>query len=284
MNATVLLGLPVKEKIKAEIQADILANKLSPTLTIVQVGDKEDSNIYIEQKKKFGASLGIVVEHLHFGNDITTPELLSYIEGLNRDTDVNGVIVQLPLPEHLDSELIIQSINPQKDVDGLTLNNISKLLQGSVSGFIPATAMAVMALLDDYHINLAGKHMVMVGRSDLVGKPTALLALARDASVSVIHSKSDNKEEMTKTADVLVVACGKTQMVNKAWIGSKMPVVVDVGINRLNGKLVGDVDFNDVLPFVSAISPVPGGVGPLTVACLFRNVVLATKMQKQNMI
>ena len=237
----------------------------SPSLAILQVGDNLSSTAYIEQKKKFGMKIGVNVEHLKFPETVTFEELKNKISTLNADKKTNAIIVQLPLPAHLDKTSVINLLESTKDVDGLTSN----------TKFIPATARGVKALLDFYEISPKGKKVAMLGRSALVGKPTAELLKNAGADVTICHSQTSNTREVTRNSDIIIVAIGKPRFVDETYIGGNFPVVVDVGISPLKGKLVGDVDFEKVKDLVLAISPVPGGVGPMTVLSLFENVVLA---------
>ena len=256
----------------------------TPTLAIIQVGEDERSGAYIRQKKVFGEKIGCRVLHIAFPEKSGASEILSKIQELNEDKSVHGVILQLPIPADLDSNSIIESIDPRKDVDGLHSENAKKLLSGDISGFIPATAKGVFSLLDAYKIPIAGKKAVVVGRSALVGKPTALCLNNRGAEVTVCHRGTKNMPEETKKADILVVAAGHPKLIDARHV-SPNQTVIDVGINLVTGekledeipknKLVGDVDFEGVSNIVGAISPVPGGVGPMTVLSLFENLILA---------
>ena len=254
-------------------------------LAIVQVGDNPDSTVYIEQKKKFALKIGVTVSHLKFPEDVSFETLSREIQNLNIDSTIHGIIVQLPLPKHLDKEKVIALIYPEKDVDGLTDEN-QQLLAESHPRFVPATARGILSLLDFYHIPLNGKKVVVLGRSRLVGMPTALAMKSRGALVSVCHSQTLNTREVTLTSDIVIVAIGKPELIDVSYI-KKDAVVVDVGINSASGALeeeiskrrvVGDVNFESVVSIVSAISPVPGGVGPMTVLSLFENLLDATKL------
>ena len=275
-------------KTLAEILSKDLAGKFSgldfvPSLAIIQVGDKEESNLYIKKKKEFGLLVGVDIKHLKFPENISQQDLEREIELVNKDEKIKGIIVQLPIPAHLNLEKTIESISPQKDADGLTSLNVRKLLNNDESGIIPATARAVLNLLDHHQIGLEGKKAVVVGRSLLVGKPVALSFLNRNATVTICHTKTKDIEEVSKGSDILVVATGKPNLITKDFT-NKNQVIVDVGINTVSGskmedeieisrKVVGDVDFEGVKDSVYAITPVPGGVGPLTVASLFQNLL-----------
>ncbi len=251
--------------IAENLQRKILKLKTKPKLVIIQVGNKEESNTYIKHKLKFAETIGAIAEHVKLPETISETSLLSRLEKLNRDKSVHGVIAQLPLPNQIDPKVISQAILPEKSVDGSAF-------------FLPATTRGILTLLDHYKVQIAGKKAVVVGRSELVGKPTTLALINRDATVTVCHSKTKNMAAETRTADILIVATGKPNLIGSKHI-SKHQVVVDVGINLVKGKLVGDVDFSKVSKIVRAISPVPGGVGPMTVASLFENLLDAYKLQ-----
>jgi methylenetetrahydrofolate dehydrogenase (NADP+)/methenyltetrahydrofolate cyclohydrolase len=228
------------------------------------VGSDASSTAYIEQKKKFGTKIGAAVDHIKFAADASFDEIREKISSLNADKGIHGIIIQLPLPSHLDKLELIALISPDKDVDGLTKD----------SKFIPATARGILALLDFYKITVKGKKIAMLGRSMLVGAPTARLLTSHGAHVTICHSQTANEEEITKASDIIIVAIGKAELIDEKYIGTNHPVIVDVGINSLAGRLVGDVSFKKIEALVSAISPVPGGVGPMTVLSLFENLVL----------
>jgi methylenetetrahydrofolate dehydrogenase (NADP+)/methenyltetrahydrofolate cyclohydrolase len=251
-------------------------------LAIVQVGNLAVSNAYIKQKKIFGESLRVAVQHLRFPETVSELEIKESLQALNADSAVHGVIVQLPLPkERMDAQVVLDAVSPEKDIDGLSSVNFRKLASGASGGFVPATARGVSLLLEHYKIPIAGARVVIVGRSMLVGKPLALALLARDATVTIAHTKTKNLPEVTRAADILVVAAGRPQFITGEHV-SPAQVVVDVGINDVSGqkldeelpkrRLVGDVCFGDVKDTVAAVSPVPGGVGPMTVLALFENL------------
>ncbi|MBX4209193.1 bifunctional 5,10-methylenetetrahydrofolate dehydrogenase/5,10-methenyltetrahydrofolate cyclohydrolase [Candidatus Parcubacteria bacterium] len=249
-----------------------------PRLAIIQVGDNRESSIYIEQKKRFAASIGAAADHVRFAADASQDTIAAKIGELNRTPEVHGIILQLPLPEGLDRLVLMNLIDPNKDVDGLTDEN-QKLLDRGEPRFVPATAKGVMLLLDFYGIDVKGKPAAVFGRSRLVGYPIAQLLHIRGASsVSVIHSKTEDAALISRAADIVIVAMGKPELVDRSYIKDGA-VVVDVGINSAakNGKVVGDVRYADVAPITSAISPVPGGVGPMTVLSLFDNLILSAE-------
>ncbi|MEY4602209.1 MAG: hypothetical protein RL292_150 [Candidatus Parcubacteria bacterium] len=268
----ILSGLVVRDALRETLKETVSAFSVAPTLVIIQVGEREDSNVYIKQKIKFGESVGVSVIHKKFIATIQRDELQKEIDFCNEDPSVTAVVVQLPLPEHIDQD-IIECILPEKDVDCLTKYHKTQLLKGGMYSS-PATAQAVLALLKYYEIPIRGKQVVVVGRSILAGGPIAELLQLEGAKISVIHRQTVDPKSIAQEADILVVAAGVPRLVTREWIDSaKQTVVIDVGIHRTENGLVGDVDVESVAPFVSAISPVPGGVGPLTVACLFEQVV-----------
>lgn len=281
-------GRVARGKREEELRNKITRFWTSPTLAIIQIGNNAESTAYIIQKKKCADRIGAKVEHLILPNFITEQEVISHINHFNTDKNVHGIIVQLPIPATLSKMRIIETIDAHKDVDGLTSHSLKHLWKGDKSGFIPATAKGVMTLLDQYKISLEGKHVVILGRSELVGKPIALAALAQNATVTVCHSKTPHVEKITQLADVLIVAIGKPHHITPKFV-KEGQVVVDVGINLVGGakledeianhKLVGDVQFADIKNIVAAISPVPGGVGPMTVVSLFENLVHAYDLQ-----
>ena len=253
----------------------ILKDKISKLdkqlgLAVIQVGNDEASNVYVKQKEKKALELGYKFVHKVFEEDVDNESVINYINELNNDDSIDGIIVQMPLPEQLDAALIQNSVNPLKDVDGLSYTNGGKLEQNHPS-LIPCTPKGIMALLDEYNIDVEGKNVTVVGRSILVGKPTALLFTNRNATVTLCHSKTKDVKEHTKNADIVVVAVGIAGFLTEDMVKDGA-VVVDVGISRIDGKLYGDVDFENVSKKVSYITPVPGGVGPMTVYELMNNV------------
>lgn len=277
-------GKKVRDEIAKTLRAKIEAFSEKPKLCIIQVGDNEESSTYIRQKKVFGESIGAVVAHLKLSADITEGKLLQIIDEYNSDASVHGIIVQLPIPPHLSQKSIVDAILPTKDVDGLGSVNVRLLWENKGGGFLPATTRGIMTLLSYYQISVAGKHAVVVGRSSLVGKPTALALLNADATVTIAHKKTSNLSSITRLADILIVAVGKPHFIQKEHVREGQ-TVIDVGITAVTGEkldeeiaertITGDVHFEGVKNIVSAISPVPGGVGPMTVASLFENLVEA---------
>ena len=270
--AIILDGKKLRDKIFEDLKTKLDKMEKKPTLAVILVGENPASQIYVRNKKKTAEKLGINSISIEYPSDITESELLQKIEELNNDENVTAILVQLPLPAHIDKNKVIDKILPQKDVDGLTPYNLGKLFSGEEPYVYPCTPKGILLLLDEYNIKLEGRHVVVVGRSNLVGKPVAQLLLKRNATVTMCHSHTKNLANITKTADIVVSAVGKNV------IGEKMLksncVVVDVGIFRdENGKISGDVDFENVSKVAAYISPVPGGVGPMTIASLMLNTV-----------
>ncbi len=243
-----------------------------PKLVVVLVGEDPASQVYVGKKAKTAVKIGMLSELKVFPDTISQPELLAVLDELNQDPTVHGILVQLPLPKHLDTLAIINAVDPRKDVDGLHPLNLGLLLTGDPSACAPCTPSGVMTILKFYNIPIAGKHAVIVGRSNIVGKPMGLLLLQENATVSYCHSRTVDLPGMLKTADIVVAAVGIPNFVKGEDL-KPGAVVVDVGINRLDGRLVGDVDFQSALEKASFITPVPGGVGPMTIATLMANTV-----------
>lgn len=272
----ILDGKKLRDKIFESLKAELDKMSEKPTLAVILVGENPASQIYVRNKKKTAEKLGINSLSIEYPADISENELLSKIQKLNNDKNITAILVQLPLPEHINKNKIIDAILPQKDVDGLTPYNLGKLFSGEEPYVYPCTPKGILLLLDEYNIELDGKNVVVIGRSNLVGKPVAQMLLKRNATVTMCHSHTKNLSEITKTADIVVSAVGKNV------IGEKMLksncVVIDVGIFRdENGKLSGDVDFENVSKISAYISPVPGGVGPMTIASLMLNTVELAK-------
>lgn len=270
--AEILDGKKLRDKIFENLKIKLDKMPIKPTLAVILVGLDSASQIYVRNKKKTAEKLGINSLVIEYSENITENELLKKIDELNNDKNITAILVQLPLPEHIDKFKVIDSISPDKDVDGLTPYNLGKLFAGEEPYVYPCTPKGILILLDEYKINIEGKHVVVIGRSNLVGKPVAQMLLKRNATVTMCHSHTKNLSEITKTADIIVSAVGKNV------IGEKMLksncVVVDVGIFKdENGKVRGDVDFEGVSNIAAYISPVPGGVGPMTIASLMLNTV-----------
>lgn len=275
------LAAKYKEKMKEEIDELKENNKRLPVLCVILVGDNPASQSYVRSKEKACISIGIENRTIVLPGDISQKELESVVQQQNEDESVDGILVQLPLPKHLDEQAVIDKISPLKDVDGLHPVNAGKLLTGR-DGFVPCTPKGVMAMLESIGLDdLSGKNAVVCGRSNLVGKPLALLLQNKNATVTIVHSKTKDIEQVTSKADILIAAIGKEKMIKSNWV-KEGAVVIDVGINRMeNGKLCGDVDFDDVCDKVEAISPVPKGVGPMTVCMLLSNTLESYKNKER---
>lgn len=275
----ILDGKKMAETVTNEVKVEVTENNYDITLALIMVGNNPASEVYVRNKQKACDNVGIKVESHFLDEEITQNELLTIIEKCNKDQKINGILVQMPLPKHLNEDSIINAIDPKKDVDGLTYINQGKLMAGQDT--IPsATPKGVITLLKKNNIEISGKNVVIVGRSILVGKPLALLFLQNNATVTICHSKTNNLKEITKNADILVAAIGKPKYFTSDMV-KEGAVVIDVGINRVDGKLCGDVDFDNVSEKASFITPVPKGVGPMTIASLLENIVTCYKMQNK---
>lgn len=272
-------GKKVSNVIKEEIKQDILDNNLTPSLTVIQVGDNPSSNVYIKNKEKACEKVGINFNLLKY-LEISEEDLIETINKLNEDKNVNGIIIQLPLPDNFNTNKILNSISPLKDVDGLTTINVGNLVLGNDT-LISCTPLGIIKLLKYYNISLEGKKVTIIGRSNLVGKPLISLLLRENASVSVCHSKTKNIKDYTLNSDIVIVAVGKPKFLKEEFI-KENAVIIDVGINKIEDKIFGDVDFDNVSLKSSYITPVPKGVGPMTIAMLLNNVVKAYRMQNEN--
>ncbi|HEV8325211.1 MAG TPA: bifunctional methylenetetrahydrofolate dehydrogenase/methenyltetrahydrofolate cyclohydrolase FolD [Myxococcota bacterium] len=268
----------VRARVKAEVAALQAAHGVTPQLKVVLVGDDPASQSYVRGKEKQAREAGMGGETLRLPGDATQERVAGLVRELVADPEVDGILVQLPLPAHLDPEPVLLAIDPAKDVDGLHPLNAGRLMTGR-SGLVPCTPRGIMHLLDHAGVTLAGRHAVVVGRSNLVGKPVALLLLARHATVTVCHSRTADLAGMVRGADVLVAAVGKPEMIRGEWIAPGA-TVIDVGINRVGERLVGDVEYAPAAARAAWITPVPGGVGPMTVACLLENTVQAAKARR----
>ena len=263
-------GKIISTKIKEELKAEIRTYMIKPCLAVIQIGNDEASNVYISAKQKACSEVGIYLKHIKFDEDSREIEIINKIIELNNDEYVHGILLQLPIPEKFNEEKLINYISRNKDVDGLTDINVGKLINNKKC-LVSCTPQGIIKLLEESGVSIPGKNVVIVGRSKLVGKPLISLFLNNDATVTVCHSKTNNLKEFTKNADILVVAVGKKHLITEDMV-KKDSVVIDVGINRIDGKLYGDVDYENVKNKVSLITPVPGGVGPMTVAMLLCNV------------
>lgn len=268
------------QRIKDELKEEIAKSKITPGLAVVIVGDDPASRVYVNSKKKACEQIGIYSEEYALPESTTQAELLALIDKLNNKKDINGILMQLPLPKHIDEQAVINSIDPKKDVDAFHPFNVGKIMIGDFD-FLPCTPAGVMELIAESGIEVSGKECVVVGRSNIVGKPQAMLLLHKNGTVTVCHSKTKNLSEVTKRADVLVVAVGRANFITADMI-KPGAVVIDVGMNRLEDKkLAGDVDFEGAKEVAGAITPVPGGVGPMTIAMLMKNTVKAAEIQNK---
>ena len=276
---SIIDGKKVSSHIKDNIAAEVkmLKNKTgkTPGLAVVLVGDDPASAVYVKNKNKTCKNIGFQSFEHTLSENTSEDKLLNLINELNNDDQVNGILVQLPLPSHISSKTILVSINPQKDVDGFHLENVGRLVTGNAL-FKPCTPAGIIKLLDEYKIEIEGKNAVIIGRSNIVGKPVSFLLLERNATVTICHSRTKDLPSITRSADILIAAIGKPNFVSLDMVKNNA-VVIDVGINRLDGKLVGDVDFASVSKQASLITPVPGGVGPMTIAMLMENTLQAFK-------
>jgi methylenetetrahydrofolate dehydrogenase (NADP+)/methenyltetrahydrofolate cyclohydrolase len=274
----IINGKKIAEDIYTELKEEVKNLEDKPGLAVVLVGDDPASLVYVRNKERICKRLGLNYRLMRFPQSADKNEILSTIESLNSDKEINGIIVQIPLPEHLDPFEVVSAIDPLKDVDGLHPDNLGRLLSGKPR-IIPCTPLGVIELLKRENIDIRGKNAVIVGRSNLVGKPLFHLLLSLDATVTVCHSKTRDLKEETSRADILVCAVGVPKLISADMV-KEGATVIDVGINRIGDRLVGDVDFENIMGIASAITPVPGGVGPMTVAMLMKNVITAYKLQK----
>ena len=275
----ILDGKKMAETITTITKEEIEKNNYKITLALILVGENPASEIYVRNKNIACQKVGIEVKNYRLSEDTEESELLKIIDECNKDKNINGILVQMPLPRHMDEEKVINRIDPNKDVDGLTVVNQGKLM-GGLPTIPSATPKGVITLLKRNNIEIEGKHVVIVGRSILVGKPLALLFLQNNATVTICHSRTKNLKEMTKQADIMVAAIGKPKFFTADMI-KEGAVVVDVGINRVDGHICGDVDFDEVSKIASFITPVPKGVGPMTIASLLENIVDCYQMQNK---
>ncbi len=273
--AKIIDGKKISQEIKDELKERVAALKekgVEVTLAVIQVGSNPASTVYVGNKKKACAYVGIKSLAYELPEETTEAELLELVEKLNKDDSVNGILVQLPLPKHIDEDKVIKTISPEKDVDGFHPESVGKLSIGQ-KGFVSCTPAGIIQLLKRSDIEIDGKECVIIGRSNIVGKPMAMLLLRENGTVTITHSHTKDLKEVTRRADILIVAIGRTKFVTADYI-KEGAVVIDVGMDRdENGKLCGDVDFADVEPKAGAITPVPGGVGPMTIAMLMHNCV-----------
>lgn len=279
--AIIIDGKELAKKIRAnlKIECEELKNKqINPKLAVIMVGDDPASKVYVRNKSKVCEDVGIEYKEYLLSSTTTQKELIELIEKLNQDKTINGILLQSPIPANLDINEAFRTISPQKDVDGFNPLNVGKLVLNQ-DAFVSCTPYGIMKMFEEYNIDLTGKNVVILGRSNIVGKPLMHCCLNKNATVTVCHSKTQNLAQKAKEADILISAIGKAQFVTADMV-KENAVVIDVGINRLeNGKITGDVDFENVKEKASYITPVPGGVGPMTIAMLMNNVIKATKRQ-----
>ncbi|MDO4477289.1 MAG: bifunctional methylenetetrahydrofolate dehydrogenase/methenyltetrahydrofolate cyclohydrolase FolD [Clostridia bacterium] len=274
-----LIAQNIKSDLKKEIE-NLKLKGINPGLAVILVGEDNASKIYVKNKKRCCDELGIFSEEFYFPEDTSEKEIIDLIEKLNQDKKINGILVQLPLPSHINQKNITESILPEKDVDAFHSSTIGNLLTNHTK-LLPCTPAGIIEIFNRENISLVGKHCVVIGRSNIVGKPLAFMLINEDATVTICHSKTKNLSDICKNADIIICAVGKEKFLNKNMI-KKGAVIIDVGINRdENGKICGDVDFDDVKNIASAITPVPGGVGPMTIAMLMKNTITATKIQNK---
>jgi methylenetetrahydrofolate dehydrogenase (NADP+)/methenyltetrahydrofolate cyclohydrolase len=278
MTATIISGKEIAQQIKNELQQKITKLTTSPSLAVILVGSNPASLTYVKNKEKSSLEVGIKSTTYHLSQDISQTELIEFIDLLNKDDSTNGILVQLPLPKHLNQDEILSTISPQKDVDGFTPLNIGLLQKNSPSALIPCTPKGIIKILKTLPIDLTGQNAVIVGRSQIVGLPVAQLLIQENLTVTITHSKTKDLKTITQNADILVTALGSPEFITKEHI-KKGSIIIDVGINKTATGLKGDVKFDDALELCSYVTPVPGGVGPMTIAMLLENTYLAYLLQ-----
>ena len=274
MSAIILNGRETSDRIKEQLKIEI-ENKSTrkPKLVSIIIGNNPDADVYVRNKSRACEKIGILFEKHNFTENITENEILNVIKNLNIDPEIDGIIIEMPLPKHINTNILTSAIDPSKDVDCMNPINLGKLFIGTPV-FIPSTVLSIMTILDAYNIELEGKNAVIIGRSNIVGKPAILLLLSKNATVTTCHSKTKNIKEITKQADILIAAIGKPKFVNSSFVKDGA-VVVDVGVNSIGDSIVGDVDFDDVKETASYLTPVPGGIGVLTTTMLLSNTLKA---------
>ena len=278
----ILDGKALSNKILDEIskEHDLMFKKNGRRagLVVIIVGDDKASRVYVKNKRMTCEKVGFFTETIDFSSNISEEELLKEIEKLNKDTRFDGILVQLPLPKQIDELKVLNTISPDKDVDGFHFNNIGKMVVGDNTGFLSCTPYGIMQLLDEYNIDVEGKDVVIVGRSNIVGKPMALLLIQKRATVQVCNTRTKDMREKLKNADIVIAAAGVPNLIGLDDV-KKGAIVIDVGINRVDGKLCGDVNFEEIKNIASYITPVPGGVGPMTIASLMKNTLKSYRMR-----
>lgn len=267
---TILDGKKLSLKIQSELTEKIAKLDKKPHLVVILVGEDPASQLYVGMKEKTALKIGLKSTVLRYPENTTEEVILNKIAELNNDNDVAAILVQVPLPKQICEQKVIQAVAPNKDVDGFTTENIGRISIGLEPYAYPCTPLGIMRILEEYKIELEGKHAVVVGRSNILGKPVAQMLLNKNATVTICHSRTKNLAEITKTADILIAAVGKPKIITKEMIKQGC-VVIDAGTSKIDGKTVGDVDFENVADLTSYITPVPGGVGPMTIACLMEN-------------
>lgn len=281
MMAKIISGKEVSAKVREDVRKEcehLKEKGITTGLAVIIVGNDSASRVYVNNKKKACADVGFISEEYALPEETTQEELIELVKKLNNKKEINGILCQLPLPKHIDEKAVIEAISPLKDVDAFHVSNVGKIMIGDYH-FLPCTPAGVMELIHSENIDVCGKNCVVIGRSNIVGKPMAMLLLHENGTVTICHSKTENLKEICKSADILVAAVGIPKFV-KADMVKEGAVVIDVGMDRdENGKLCGDVDFNEVEPIASYITPVPGGVGPMTIAMLMKNTLMAAKIQ-----
>lgn len=272
-------GKETSRELKEVIKAKVITLTTKPKLLVILVGEDPASKIYVASKEKACKACGISAQTITLDGNVSQKEVIDVIEQANKDKSINAILVQLPLPDHINTQAVINAIDPLKDVDGLTSVNQGKLFLGQ-DGLVPCTPKGVIHLIDKYNVDLTGKNALVIGRSLLVGKPLAILLLGKNATVTIAHSKTKNLKELCLGADVIVSSVGRPKLVTADMV-KEGAIVIDVGINRVHGTIVGDVDYLNVCDKCARITPVPGGVGPMTIACLLENVLECYNLQKE---
>lgn len=267
---TILDGKKLSQKILEEVEEKVAKLDKKPHLVVILVGEDPASELYVSMKEKTAIKIGIKSTVLRYPENTDEQTVLDKINELNNDDDVTAILVQVPLPKHISEQKVIQAVAPNKDVDGFTTENIGRISIGLEPYAYPCTPLGIIKILEEYKIEIEGKHAVVVGRSNILGKPVAQMLLNKNATVTVCHSRTKNLAEITKTADILVAAVGKAKMIKREMIKPGC-VVIDAGTSKVDRKTIGDVDFENICDLTSYITPVPGGVGPMTIACLMQN-------------